>query len=97
MFSYPAHTTPSLLPSALNLVVHMLAAPSQAPPATTLVPRRAILMPDLVTTEFPALDHLIVEVELVKHINVLIDGDITDVEAKIDDPTTAEDSANDHA
>ncbi|GAB4856644.1 hypothetical protein Ancab_014556 [Ancistrocladus abbreviatus] len=55
------------------------------------------LMLDPSITGSPMLDHLIDEVELVSHTDVPIEGDVVDVEVKIDEPVAAKGAADDVA
>ncbi|GAB4856318.1 hypothetical protein Ancab_014246, partial [Ancistrocladus abbreviatus] len=84
-------------PSAPFSVVYALVAPSPVPPTVTLTLRLVTLMPDLATTGSSTLNCLIDEVQLVEHIDGLVNGDAADTEDEIDDPTATNGGAHDHA
>ncbi|GAB4854703.1 hypothetical protein Ancab_023287 [Ancistrocladus abbreviatus] len=87
----PFTPTPTLTP-VLTPIPTLSAAFS-----TVHAPIVASSTPAIATTRSSMLDHLIDEVELALHIDVLVEGDTTDVETEIDDLVAAEGAADDDA
>ncbi|GAB4849509.1 hypothetical protein Ancab_004303 [Ancistrocladus abbreviatus] len=86
-YTYPG-TYYSVPPFALSLALYV-PTPFPMPLITILVPLSTTQMPNPATTGSHILNQLIAEVELVEHIDILVEGDAIDAEAKIDDPLAA--------